>query len=150
MGEHTGRMVSEDMARRAEASSANDRQVGGDHYGGKEYQHWDFVTDAGLAYLPGVGTKYMDRWPRKAGRQDVEKALHYAQKCLERDVPPPQQSAAQREIVAKFCRQVADIDSRLAIYAFAEGRYADAIGYIQEVLRRLQAAEASIAARQGT
>jgi hypothetical protein len=60
--------------------SANDRQVGGDHYK-KEYQHWDFVTDTGLPYLLGCFTKYVTRWRGKNGMEDLQKSLHYLQKA---------------------------------------------------------------------
>lgn len=66
-------------------NSANDRQVGGEHYrkSGSEYQHWDFVVDAGLGYLEGCATKYLARHASKNGRQDLEKAAHYVQKMID-------------------------------------------------------------------
>lgn len=64
---------------------ANDNQVGGGHYA-SEYQHWDFVQDClcGL-YLEGQITKYIYRWRKKNGIQDLEKALHFMQKLYETD-----------------------------------------------------------------
>ena len=61
---------------------ANQRQVGGAHYN-STYQHWDFVLDAKLPYLEGQITKYLSRHRKKNGRQDLEKALHYAHKLQE-------------------------------------------------------------------
>lgn len=63
--------------------SANTRQVGGDHYA-SEYQHWDFVRVA-LAgrYLEGQITKYVARWRKKNGVQDIDKARHYLDKLAE-------------------------------------------------------------------
>jgi hypothetical protein len=69
-------------------SDANSRQVGGNHYAG-EYQHWDFVEDVPLRYLPGQATKYVSRWRKKNGRQDLEKAIHFLDKCIERNTPAP-------------------------------------------------------------
>lgn len=63
-------------------STANTRQVGGSHYAGA-YQHWDFVLDSGMGYLEAQITRYIDRHEKKKGREDVEKALHYAEKLLE-------------------------------------------------------------------
>ena len=62
---------------------ANEMQVGGSHYA-SGYQHWDFVHDAlcGL-YLEGQITKYVARWRKKNGLQDLEKALHFAMKLAE-------------------------------------------------------------------
>jgi len=57
-------------------------QVGGDHYRA-EYQHWDFAEDIGLGYLEGVLTKYVIRWQRKGGVEDLKKAVHYTEKLIE-------------------------------------------------------------------
>lgn len=62
--------------------SANDRQVGGDHYR-KGYQHWDFVVDCSIPYLEAQVTKYISRHEKKNGKQDLDKALHFLQKIRE-------------------------------------------------------------------
>lgn len=62
--------------------SANDDQVGGDHYKA-EFQHWDFVEENGIGYLEGCATKYATRWRHKAGVEDVKKAIHYVEKLME-------------------------------------------------------------------
>lgn len=65
-------------------TTANARQVGGDHYKtASNIQHWDLVEDHGLGYLEGCATKYLSRWRKKNGVQDLEKALHYTDKLLE-------------------------------------------------------------------
>ena len=75
------------------SSTANDRQVGGTHYKAEAYQHWDFAIDAGLPYLEGQVTKYIDRHQRKKGREDFEKAIHFLEKLREAEreerVGPP-------------------------------------------------------------
>lgn len=58
---------------------ANDRQVGGEHYKSK-YQHWDWSIDVKLGPLEYAASKYVSRWWKKNGVQDVEKAKHYVQK----------------------------------------------------------------------
>lgn len=62
--------------------AANTRQVGGDHYSAT-YQHWDYVTDIGMNYLHAQVIKYLMRWRKKNGMQDVEKALHFLEKSIE-------------------------------------------------------------------
>lgn len=63
--------------------SANDHQVGGTHYAG-QFQHWDYVMAALKGrYLEGNITKYISRHQKKNGRQDVQKAIHYANKLME-------------------------------------------------------------------
>jgi hypothetical protein len=66
--------------------SANDVQVGGDHYkvsGGQE-QHWDRAHRLGLTWFEGNATKYAERCRLKGSmRKDLEKAIHYLNKELE-------------------------------------------------------------------
>lgn len=62
--------------------NANDRQVGGGHYAAS-YQHWDLVADLGLGYFEGQITKYVARWRKKNGLQDLEKAMHFLEKLVE-------------------------------------------------------------------
>lgn len=64
--------------------NANDNQVGGTHYKAG-YQHWDYVQEVGLPYLLAQITRYVTRWKKKNGLEDVQKALHYTHKereCL--------------------------------------------------------------------
>jgi hypothetical protein len=66
----------------------NSRQVGGDHYNGTDYQHWDFANEIKMLYLPGVASKYVARWRDKGGVEDLEKCVHYLEKCEEVSVNP--------------------------------------------------------------
>ncbi len=63
-------------------SDANEKQVAGTHYRAA-YQHWDWVTDISLSYLPSQVTKYLIRWKKKNGVQDLEKAKHFLDKYIE-------------------------------------------------------------------
>lgn len=66
--------------------SANDRQVGGDHYRSTGMQHWDFAAACyGSGYFKGCITKYVSRWRKKGGIADLHKALHFMQKLREID-----------------------------------------------------------------
>lgn len=65
------------------SASANDRQVGGAHYGGKAIQHWDYVVAQGLGYFEGQITKYVSRWRDKNGLEDLKKARHFLDKLIE-------------------------------------------------------------------
>lgn len=56
-------------------------QEGGNHYQ-TEYQHWDWVLDIGLGYLDGGATKYVSRWRKKNGLQDLLKSKTYMAKML--------------------------------------------------------------------
>lgn len=62
--------------------TANTRQVGGAHYK-TSYEHWDLCVMVPLGYLEGQVTKYVTRWRKKNGVQDLEKAMHYLDKLME-------------------------------------------------------------------
>jgi hypothetical protein len=74
-------------------SEANERQIGGSHYktGGEE--HWDRVNRLGLDYFQGQITKYVERWKKKGGVQDLLKAQHFLQKYIELNTPKTGENA---------------------------------------------------------
>jgi hypothetical protein len=57
----------------------NSMQVAGDHYR-SNMQHWDWVIQTAQGYLEGNVTRYIARWRKKNGVEDLKKALHYANK----------------------------------------------------------------------
>jgi hypothetical protein len=63
-------------------SKANDRQVGGTHYAAP-IQHWDYAASHDFDYFQGQITKYVTRWKKKGGVQDLEKAAHFLAKYIE-------------------------------------------------------------------
>jgi len=63
-------------------TSPNDRQVGGDHYH-SPIQHWDFVLANNIPYLEAQIIKYVFRWRKKGGLQDLEKAKHFLDKLID-------------------------------------------------------------------
>lgn len=71
--------------------SANDRQVGGNHYFvGEGEQHWDRMFRLfGRGYFIGCITKYVERYWKKGGKLDLEKAAHYLEKLIELEYPEP-------------------------------------------------------------
>lgn len=62
---------------------ANDHQVGGSHYKTEGLQHWDLVDLFKWDYFQGQITKYLMRWRKKNGIEDLEKARHYLEKYIE-------------------------------------------------------------------
>lgn len=73
--------------------AANERQVGGSHYqAGDKPQHWDIVAMHDLDYFQGQITKYVMRWKKKNGLQDLQKAAHFLQKYIELNTPKPQET----------------------------------------------------------
>ena len=70
--------------------SANNTQVGGTHYqSGDKPQHWDIVAMHDLDYFQGQITKYVMRWKKKNGLQDLQKAMHFLQKYIELESSRP-------------------------------------------------------------
>lgn len=64
-------------------ASANNHQVGGDHYRAKSIQPWDFITANDIGFLEGNAIKYLARWKEKGGIDDLRKARHYVDKLIE-------------------------------------------------------------------
>lgn len=58
------------------------QQVGGEHYKA-DYQHWDLCIDCDVPYLEAAATKYICRWNKKNGIQDLEKGISYLEKIIE-------------------------------------------------------------------
>ena len=68
--------------------TADERQVGGDHYKDMPMQPWDVMqalmsADQFEGFLRGNIIKYSMRAGRKEGSNDAEKARHYIQKLRE-------------------------------------------------------------------
>lgn len=66
---------------------ANDRQVGGGHYGGKQVQHWDLVFAFKWDYFQAQIIKYVMRHAQKNGLEDLQKAQHFLEKYIELAYP---------------------------------------------------------------
>ena len=68
--------------------SANDTQIGGDHYKKKEIQPWDameawMTREQFIGFLRGNIIKYIARYEEKGGIDDLRKLAHYAEKLIE-------------------------------------------------------------------
>lgn len=74
---------------------ANDRQVGGAHYH-SEIQHWDFVLANDIPYMEAQIIKYVYRWRKKGGIQDLKKAQHFLEKLIEWNATPAELSDIER------------------------------------------------------
>jgi hypothetical protein len=61
---------------------ANDVQFGGSHYQ-TPIQPWDYIIANEIGYLEGTAIKYLSRWKRKNGLEDLYKARHFIEKLIE-------------------------------------------------------------------
>lgn len=57
--------------------SALKEQIGGEHYKGMAIQPVEFIHANGLGYIEGAVIKYVCRWRKKNGIEDLEKARHF-------------------------------------------------------------------------
>lgn len=64
-------------------SQANQTQHGGDHYKVQPIQPWDYIASNQIGYFEGNVIKYVSRWKKKNGLEDLRKAQHYLQKLIE-------------------------------------------------------------------
>ena len=60
----------------------NDKQIGGTHYK-TSIQPWDAILDWELGFLDGCAVKYLARWRKKGGLDDLRKAVHFIEKLIE-------------------------------------------------------------------
>jgi len=79
--------------------SANSKQVGGQHYK-TPIQHWDYVVANDLDYFQAQITKYVTRWKKKGGMQDLQKAKHFLDKYIEVQTEVESRRESDADIVA--------------------------------------------------
>ena len=63
-------------------STTNDKQIGGTHYK-SSHECWDYIVANNLGYLEGTAIKYLTRWRKKNGIEDLRKAIHFIEKLIE-------------------------------------------------------------------
>lgn len=59
------------------------RQEGGDHYQLK-IQPWTFITENNLSFFQGNVIKYVVRYQKKNGIEDLNKIIHYCELEIDR------------------------------------------------------------------
>lgn len=64
------------------ASAFND-QIGGNHYKDMVVQPLEFIVKNEIPFLEGNVIKYVVRWTRKNGIEDLKKARHYLDLLIE-------------------------------------------------------------------
>ena len=58
-------------------------QVGGNHYKDLVIQPIEYIVKNNLPYMEGNIVKYITRWRKKNGIQDLQKVIHYTQMLIE-------------------------------------------------------------------
>lgn len=60
-----------------------DKQVGGSHYKDMVIQPVEFIHKNGIGFCEGSAIKYLCRWRKKNGIQDLMKARHFIDLLIE-------------------------------------------------------------------
>jgi hypothetical protein len=55
------------------------------HYNKLSIEPWDFIYENKLDFFEGNVVKYICRWKEKGGVEDLQKALTYIEKLIERN-----------------------------------------------------------------
>lgn len=63
--------------------SALDIQISGSHYKELKIQPVEYIHANGLGYFEGNVLKYLTRWKKKNGIEDLRKARHYIDLLIE-------------------------------------------------------------------
>lgn len=58
---------------------ATDRQIGGNHYKNFKIQPIEFITANKLNFIQGCVIKYICRYNKKNGNEDLNKIIHYCE-----------------------------------------------------------------------
>lgn len=64
--------------------ASTDKQVGGNHYQ-LPIQPIEYILANGLGYCEANVVKYVSRWRKKGGIQDLKKAIHYLEMLIEQE-----------------------------------------------------------------
>lgn len=60
-------------------NTAQDKQIGGNHYKKYVIQPVDFIAKNNIPYIEGNIIKYLLRWRDKNGIEDLDKIVHYVE-----------------------------------------------------------------------
>lgn len=81
--EQTLQEIEQDISALTSQPSATSHQVGGDHYRDLAVQPIDYIHRNGLGFIEGSVVKYVTRWRKKNGVEDLRKARHFLDLLIE-------------------------------------------------------------------
>lgn len=91
--------------------SANNKQISGNHYK-TPIECWDYLVANNIGYLEGNAIKYLSRWKKKNGLEDLRKAQHYIEKLIEVELARPSTGGVERfPDISGFTNQTAAGDA---------------------------------------
>lgn len=111
------------------------KQVGGNHYKNLPYQPVTLFAKTRCTAFQANIWKYITRYPYKNGREDVEKAKHYAELAIELGCKG-NLSVAKRGEVVRFCNANAlPVNQRAVVLEAAWDNYEKVIRNCEIILR---------------
>lgn len=118
-----------------------DQQVGGDHYRDMAIQPLDFIVQNRLDFVQGNIIKYVVRYKKKGGLEDIDKALHYLLALRSEYVATHAPDVSPSAVASYFVRgreleQVPDDVQELAVRILFRGEYP---GITQEEMTKASA-----------
>lgn len=66
---------------------ATNKQIGGSHYKDMPIQPVEFIHRNGIPFIEGSVIKYVSRWRKKGGVEDLKKAKHFLDLLIEMGEP---------------------------------------------------------------
>lgn len=107
-------------------------QVGGSHYKDLEYQPIEFFEDLHLDAFRANIIKYLARWRKKGGVEDLKKARHYAQiyQAYER---------LKCDAISRFVSQFPE-DTKNAMLSVLYGVHGAAVSRIDQMIKNAEEA----------
>lgn len=75
--------VLDQLADQAKMSAVRSRQVGGSHYTDMAIQPAEYIMANDLPWAEGTAIKYISRWRKKGGIEDLRKAIHVLEMLIE-------------------------------------------------------------------
>lgn len=85
-----------------EKTNALDTQIGGTHYQ-SSFQPITLITAQNLDFAQGNIIKYITRYKRKNGKEDLMKAIHYCDLALENNVSNPNYRGLSSSALLTYC-----------------------------------------------
>jgi hypothetical protein len=90
-----------------------EKQVGGDHYARMAIGPAEFIHRNGIGYLAGNAIKYLCRFQRKGGVQDLEKAKHYIEMLIDAELALAVELRGNKDKLDNFGSALEVVDSAL-------------------------------------
>lgn len=91
--------------------TANKEQIGGRHYADMVIQPFEYIHKNGLGFAEGSVIKYVSRWRKKGGIQDLEKARHFIDLLIEMERVVPAEGVAQRQAAGEWIEWLGHVAS---------------------------------------